>query len=436
MTPAARLSAAMEILGDLAIRHRPAAQAIRDWGLSHRFAGSKDRAAIASLVHDTLRRRAGAAWLMGSDAPRALVLGMLALMRGHDVAAIAALCDGSRFAPEPLSAAERARLADPVIPQDAPQDAPPAVAGDYPEWLDDALTQAFGDDRIAEMQAQATRAPVDIRANTLTTERAALQDALAHLAPIETPFAPHGLRILPGPDGRGPALQSEPEFIKGLFEIQDEGSQLAALASAVAPGEQVIDLCAGGGGKSLAMAAMMGNRGQIFATDSDKRRLAPIHDRLARAGIRNVQVRTPRGDEDPLADLAGSADCVFVDAPCTGTGTWRRNPDAKWRIRPGSLATRIAEQGRVLDRAAALVRPGGRLVYVTCSILPDENDEAVAGLLARDPRFTPMPDMEWLAQAGLTALSEVTRATRYGRQLTPLRTGTDGFFIALLRRQA
>ncbi len=431
MTPAARLSAAMEVLGDLASRHRPAAQAIRDWGLSHRFAGSKDRAAIASLVHDTLRRRAGAAWLMGSDAPRALVLGMLALMRGHDVDAIAAMCDGSRFAPEPLSAAERARLADPAVTADAP----PWVAGDYPEWLDEAFAQAFGDDRIAEMQAQAARAPVDIRANTLATDRSALQDALAHLAPIETPFAPHGLRILPGPDGRGPALQSEPEFIKGLFEIQDEGSQLAALASGVAPGEQVIDLCAGGGGKSLAMAAMMDNRGQIFATDSDKRRLAPIHDRLARAGIRNVQVRTPRGAEDPLADLADCADCVFVDAPCTGTGTWRRNPDAKWRIRPGSLATRIAEQSAVLDRAAALVKPGGRLVYVTCSILPAENDEAVAGFIARDPRFAPVPDDQWSKQAGLGSLSEVTRATRYGRQLTPLRTGTDGFFIAMLRRE-
>jgi 16S rRNA (cytosine967-C5)-methyltransferase len=432
MTPAARLSAAMEILGDLATRRRPASDALKDWGLSHRFAGSKDRAAIASLVHDSLRRRASAAWLMGGDAPRALVLGMLTLMRGHDVDAIAALCDGSRFAPLPLSAAERARLADPVIPQDAP----PAVAGDYPEWLDDALTQAFGDDRIAEMQAQATRAPVDIRANTLKADRSTLQDALVHLAPVETPHAPHGLRILPGPDGRGPALQSEPEFIKGLFEIQDEGSQLAALASAVAPGEQVVDLCAGGGGKTLAMAAMMDNRGQIFATDSDKRRLAPIHDRLARAGIRNVQVRTPRGAEDPLADLADSVDCVLVDAPCTGTGTWRRNPDAKWRLRPGSLSGRVSEQERVLDRAAALVRPGGRLVYVTCSILPAENDEAVAGLLARDSRFTPVPDMEWLAQAGLAALSEVTRATRFGRQLTPLRTGTDGFFIALLRRKA
>ncbi len=432
MTPAARLSAAMEILGDLATRRRPASEALKDWGLSHRFAGSKDRAAIASLVHDVLRRRASAAWLLGDDDPRSLVLGMLALMRGQDVVAIAALCDGSRFAPAPLSDAEREKLARPEISPDAPA----AVAGDYPDWLDDALAEAFGEERAQEMQALATRAPVDIRANTIKTDRRALQDALVHLAPVETPQAPHGLRILPGPDGRGPALQSEPEFIKGLFEIQDEGSQLAALASAVAAGEQVIDLCAGGGGKTLAMAAMMDNRGQIFATDSDKRRLAPIHDRLARAGIRNVQVRTPRGAEDPVADLVESADCVLVDAPCTGTGTWRRNPDAKWRLRPGSLSGRISEQERVLDRAAALVKPDGRLVYVTCSILPAENDEAVAGLLARDPRFTPVPDAQWLAQAGLEALTGATRPTRFGRQLTPLRTGTDGFFIAVLRRSA
>jgi 16S rRNA (cytosine967-C5)-methyltransferase len=241
------------------------------------------------------------------------------------------------------------------------------------------------------MQALARRAPVDIRVNTLKCTREEAHDALAHLGLVETPHSPLGLRVWPGEDGRGPALQVEPEFLKGLFEIQDEGSQLAALASTVRPGEQVVDLCAGGGGKTLAMAAMMENAGQIYATDSDPRRLAPIHDRLARAGVRNVQVRTPRGKADPVADLAGRADCVLVDAPCTGTGTWRRNPDAKWRLRPGSLSVRLAEQAAVLDRAAALVRPGGRIVYVTCSLLPEENEDALRALAERRPGITPAP---------------------------------------------
>jgi len=429
MTPAARISAAIEVLDDLGRRRRPASEALKDWGLSHRFAGSKDRAAIASLVYDTLRRRASSAFVMGSDAPRALVLGMLSLMRGLDLAAIETLFDGGRFAPALLDAQERERLARPSL-----DDAPAHVAGDFPQWLEEKLKDAFADELVAEMQACAARAPVDIRVNVLKSARGALQDALAHLAPIETPHAPFGLRIAPDADGRGPALQSEPEFVKGLFEIQDEGSQLATLLTGVTAGEQVIDLCAGGGGKTLAMAAMMDNRGQIFATDSDKRRLAPIHDRLARAGIRNVQVRTPRGAEDPLVDLTGSADCVLVDAPCTGSGTWRRNPDAKWRMRPGSLEQRLNEQRQVLDRAGDLVKAGGRIVYVTCSLLLEENDGAIVEFLARAPAFSATDSRERLHAGGFGYLSDHVRFTRYGVQFTPYLTGTDGFYIAVLHR--
>ncbi len=432
MTPAARISAAIDILADIAARRRPASDALKDWGLSHRFAGSKDRASIASLVYDGLRRRSSAAWLMGDDAPRAVMIGALALQRGLDPAAIERLFNGERFAPAPLSEAERGRL-----PGDAPgalAGAPAHVAGDFPEWIEEPLAAFFGDDLVPEMQALCGRAPLDIRANTLRTTRVELQDALAHLAPIETPHAPFGLRIPIGEDGRGPALQSEPEFIKGLFEIQDEGSQLAALIAAAKPGEQVVDLCAGGGGKTLALAAAMENQGQIYATDSDMRRLAPIHERLTRAGVRDVQVRTPRGKEDPIADLGGTADCVLVDAPCTGTGTWRRNPDAKWRLRPGSLELRRREQENVLERAAELTKPGGRLVYVTCSILPAENDEAIAGLLARRPDFAAVSVPDMLAGAGLQSLEAVVRTTGHGLQMTPRLTGTDGFYVSVLRR--
>lgn len=428
MIPSARISAAIEVLADIAARRRPVSDALKDWGLSHRFAGSKDRAAIASLVYDALRRRSSAAWVMGDESSRAVVIGMLVLQRGMKPSAIAALFSGERFAPEPLSDAERAALENASL-----AGAPPHVAADFPEWVADQLAGFFGEALVPEMQALCARAPLDIRTNTLATTREALQDALVHLSPIETPLAPHGLRVPVGEDGRGPALQSEPEFIKGLFEIQDEGSQLAALLSAVKPGEQVIDLCAGAGGKTLALAAMMENQGQIFATDTDKRRLAPIHDRLTRSGARNVQIRTPRGAEDPLADLAGRADCVVVDAPCTGAGTWRRNPDAKWRLRPGSLAVRRAEQTQVLDRAAALVRPGGRILYVTCSVLPAENDEAVADFVARHRDFSVTPASELLAAQGCERLLDKVRVTANGLQMTPLLTGTDGFYVAGLR---
>jgi 16S rRNA (cytosine967-C5)-methyltransferase len=429
MTPAARISAAIEVLGDIETRRRPAADALKDWGLSHRFAGSKDRAAIASLVYDALRRKASAAWIMGESTPRATVLGMLRLQRGMGLDAIAALCSGERFAPEPLSATERSKLEAATL-----DSAPAHVAGDFPEWIEPSLQQLFGDDLIPEMQALTSRAPLDLRVNTLKIHaREEAHDALPHLGAVETPLSPLGLRIAPGEDGRGPAVQSEPEFIKGWIEIQDEGSQLAAMLSAVKPGEQVVDLCAGGGGKTLALAAMMENHGQLYATDSDARRLAPIHDRLTRAGVRNVQVRTPRGGADAVRDLDGKIDCVLVDAPCTGVGTWRRNPDAKWRLRRGSLDVRRKEQATVLDRAAALVKPGGRIVYITCSILPEENDEALEGLLQRNPGFEVLRADDLLASAGLSRLKPLVRLTRHGLQMTPKTTGTDGFFVSCLR---
>jgi 16S rRNA (cytosine967-C5)-methyltransferase len=431
MTPAARISAAIEVLADVEGRRRPAPDALKDWGLSHRFAGSKDRAAIASLVYDALRRKASAGWIMGETSPRAEVLGMLHLQRGMNAEAVAALCSGERFAPAPLTDDERARLTSATL-----DGAPTPVAGDFPEWIEPSLAQAFGADLVPELQALGRRAPIDMRVNTLKASREEVLGAMPHLGAAATPHSPHGLRLWPGEDGRGPALQAEPEFLKGWFEIQDEGSQLAALLTAVKPGEQVVDLCAGGGGKTLALAAMMANKGQIYATDSDPRRLAPIHDRLTRAGARNVQVRTPRARADAVTDLDGSADCVLVDAPCTGCGTWRRNPDAKWRLRPGSLSARVKEQAAVLDRAARLVRPCGRIAYVTCSVLPEENDDAVSAFLARTPGFAIMASETVLELAGLGRLGDVVRRTRHGLQLTPRVTGTDGFYVAVLRRPA
>ncbi|MFC4174835.1 RsmB/NOP family class I SAM-dependent RNA methyltransferase [Microvirga sp. GCM10011540] len=430
MTPAARISAAIEVLGDIETRRRPASDALKDWGLSHRFAGSKDRAAIASLVYDALRRKASAAWIMGDSSPRSVVLGMLRLQRGLTVEQIAALCSGERFAPEPLTETERERLGSASL-----DEAPAHVAGDFPDWIAPSLSRLFGEELVPELQALTARAPLDLRVNALKVPtRDEAHDALPHLGAVETPLSPLGLRIAPSEDGRGPAVQAEPEFLKGWVEIQDEGSQLAALLSAVKPGEQVVDLCAGGGGKTLALAAMMDNHGQIYATDNDARRLAPIHDRLTRAGVRNVQVRTPRGKADAVSDLDGRIDCVLVDAPCTGVGTWRRNPDAKWRLRPGSLETRLKEQAAVLDRAASLARPDGRIVYITCSILPEENDDALSSFMERHPGFAPVPVSEVLEAAGLKDLEGSVRPTLHGLQMTPLRTGTDGFYVAVLRR--
>jgi 16S rRNA (cytosine967-C5)-methyltransferase len=313
--------------------------------------------------------------------------------------------------------------------------APDWVRGDYPEWLDPHFARVFGDTRAEEGAALAERAPLDLRVNMLKTDRDLTLADLSHLHPAPTPHSPVGIRIPLLNDGRGPPVQSEPAFLKGLVEVQDEGSQLASLIAHAAPGEQVIDLCAGAGGKTLAMSAGMNNTGQLFAHDSDLRRLAPLHERVTRAGVRNLTVRSPRGKEDVLADLEGRADLVLIDAPCTGTGTWRRNADAKWRMRPGALDVRKAEQTAILEDAVRFVKPGGRLVYITCSVLPDENEERLAAFRAVQTDFEPVLAKEAAETAGLAPLAAYANADGTGLLLTPKRTGTDGFFVAVMRRR-
>jgi 16S rRNA (cytosine967-C5)-methyltransferase len=432
MTPSARLSAAIEVIGEVAARRRPAADVLKDWGLSHRFAGSGDRAAIAGLVYDALRRRASSAHVMGEGTPRAIALGMLRLERKLDTDGIAALADGARFAPASLTDEERTRLAAADL-----GGAPPWVAGDYPEWLDPYLARVFGDERAAEGAALASRAPLDLRVNTLKGTREDAATALAELAPTPTRWSPVGLRIALEADAKAPPIHAEPAFIKGLVEVQDEGSQVAAVLADAKPGAQVIDLCAGAGGKTLALAATMDNHGQLYATDLDKRRLAPIHDRLARSGARNVQVRTPKSIGSELADLNGRADLVLIDAPCTGIGTWRRNPDAKWRVRPGALELRGKEQAAVLDRAATLVKVGGRVAYVTCSLLAEENGDQVRAFLARRPDFAIVPPADVASALGERGylFRRAALIAEEGLLMTPRRTDTDGFYVAVLVRR-
>jgi 16S rRNA (cytosine967-C5)-methyltransferase len=238
-------------------------------------------------------------------------------------------------------------------------------------------------------------------------------------------------------DARSPAIHAEPAFRKGLIEIQDEGSQLAAIFAVAKPGEQVIDLAAGAGGKTLALSAAMENRGQIYATDIDKRQLVPIHERITRADARNIQVRTPRGEAVMLADLNGRADLVLIDAPCTGTGTWRRNPDAKWRVRPGALDERIKQQETLLDRAATLAKPKvGRIAYITCSVLNEENGDQVRDFVGRHSDFSVEKPAEMAQVLGERAylFSHAALISEFGLLMTPRRTDTDGFFVSLLRR--
>ncbi|KAB2882156.1 MAG: RsmB/NOP family class I SAM-dependent RNA methyltransferase, partial [Pseudorhodoplanes sp.] len=383
------------------------------------------------IVYDALRWRSSSQWVLGVETPRAAVAGAVGRYWKLGGSGLASIIDGDPHAPPQLTSAERALidLADLAA-------APSHVRADIPAWLASRFERSFGDDWVEEGAALALRPPLDLRVNRLNGTREEAIAALPDLPVAPAPWSPDGLRLVQAADARSPAIHAEPAFIKGLIEIQDEGSQLAALFSGALPGAQVVDLCAGAGGKTLALAAMMQNKGQIFATDSDKRRLAPIHERLERAGARNVQVRTPRGDADVLSDLAGRIDLVVIDAPCTGTGSWRRNPDAKWRLRPGALELRIKEQRAVLERALSLIKPGGRIAYITCSLLDEENGAQVRDVLARQTAFSVVPPQQVVGALGERAFMFARAAlmTPEGMLMTPRRTGTDGFFVSLLRR--
>jgi len=431
MTPGARASAAIEILADIADRKRPAADALKDWGLAHRFAGSGDRAAIGNLLFDALRRRASSACAMGEDNPRALVLRTLFSSWGMAPEAVAALADGSRFAPAPLSAEELAGLN-----RELPTDAPAFIRGDYPEWLDPQFQQAFGAQAAEEGAALATRAPVDLRVNTLKATRDKVLHALRRFNAVPTPFSPLGVRIAAGTGpSRSPHVEAEPAHGRGWYEVQDEASQIATLLSGARRKEQVLDLCAGSGGKTLALAAAMENTGQLYAYDSDRMRLRPIFERLKRAGARNAQVLNP-GNAVGLVELEGKMDRVIVDAPCTGSGVWRRRPDAKWRLSPQMLEARLAEQRTVLDQVARLVKPGGRLAYITCSVLPPENRGQVDAFIARFPEFSIVPWPELWEQAAFSvAPPQSADGSIETLQMTPRSFGTDGFYVAVLQRR-
>jgi 16S rRNA (cytosine967-C5)-methyltransferase len=429
MRPGARIKAAAEVLEEVLARHRPAAQALADWGKAHRFAGSGDRAAIGNLVYDALRRKRSLAAQMGADTPRALALGAAPRALGLPIDAVIASADGSPHALEPLSEAERLALS-----YEMPQDARPSVRGDFPDWLEPSFIRAFGGAAAEEGAALARRAPVDLRVNTLKADREKVLKALARFAPEPTPLSPLGVR-LPAPEGPGrqPNVEAETGHGRGWYEVQDEGSQLAALMAGAGPRQQVLDICAGAGGKTLAFAAAMRNTGQVYAYDDDAVRLRPIFERLKRAGVRNAQV-LPAGDTAALTALGARFDLVFVDAPCTGSGAWRRRPDAKWRVRPANLAQRQEQQRAVLDLTASLTKPGGRLVYATCSVLPEENIDQVSALLERNAGLALVPWREaWTAGVGSEppASADGSEETLL---LTPARHGTDGFFIAVLRR--
>ena len=435
MTPGARAQAAIEILGDLHDAG-PADRYLSRYFRGRRYIGAKDRRAISTTVYGVLRRRAEIDWWISDgnlEAPeppsRRRVVAALALAESWDDAAFESAFDGGDYRPGPLTDIERTLLAR--LPRNgaisAVEGQPDWVRFNYPQWLDAELRRSLGDELAPTMRALSEGAPVDLRANTLKTSRDEAQAKLRAegLASEPTCFSPIGLRL--GGRATLPAAQA---FRDGLIDVQDEGSQIAALMVDAEPGMAVADLCAGAGGKTLALAAAMGNHGRIVAADVDRDRMKGIAARLDRAGVSVVE--TVALDDAEAASLLeeDAFDRVLLDVPCSGTGAWRRNPDARWRLTPDDLERDLARQAEILDHGARLVRPGGRMVYVTCSILCSENLEQIDGFLARAPGFGPVeigPIWERCIGGSRTGGDR-------DLALSPAREGTDGFFVAVLER--
>ncbi len=432
MTPAGRLAATIEILEALAEKGRPADQVASIYFKNRRYIGSKDRRWIAESVWRVLRRQSRLDWLLNSvdvspiDA-RARVLADLVIEGGT-------MPDAEMFqgvhAATPPDALDR-RMMERLCKQSLfHRDMPLWVKGEYPEWVEPRLQQAFGDDFLREIGAMRDEAPMDLRVNTLkaTREQAIAALAAEGIVAIPTPHSPLGLRL-----NRRVALVQVNAWRTGLVEVQDEGSQLVALLADVKPGMAVVDYCAGAGGKTLALAAAMGNSGRLIACDVAEWRVDRAQDRLRRAGVHNVTRRVISGESDKwIKRNAAAFDRVLVDAPCSGSGTWRRNPDAKWHMTPEDIAEITVSQATILKSAARLVKPGGRLIYATCSVFVEENEAQVETFLAANANFQPVPvPLVWAENSGTPC-----PVPGPWLRLSPLSHGTDGFFCAVLEKKS
>jgi 16S rRNA (cytosine967-C5)-methyltransferase len=371
--------------------------------------------AVAERIYDVFRHRASYGWRMGSDSARALVVASVLSETGPQE--LQAMFAGLRYGPTPLDDVEKQAVAS------APPGSPPIhVQGEFPQWLESELVRSLGDDLLAEMKANLARAPIDLRVNSLKSTRDTVHSGLQLLGITAeaTALAPHGIRIV-SRAGLG-ALQATSLYRDGLFEFQDEGSQIVARLVDAHPNERIFDFAAGAGGKALAIAADMNNKGEILAFDAQPERMRPLAQRSLRAGATIIR---------PVAKLPENTDfaAVLVDAPCSGSGIWRRNPDAKWRLPADTMQNLIRIQGDMLDRAAGFVGVGGRLIYATCSVLKCENEDAVDGFLSRNRAFRRIA-IESLWPRLFNA--PVPQGCGNDFRATPLKTGTDGFFASIM----
>ncbi len=431
MTPSARLAATLEILEQIEATPRPADALVSAYFRSRRYIGSKDRAAVSTQTYDILRHQARLDWWIEKygkpPSARLRFLAYLRLVEKKTVAEIEGLCDGKKFAPAFISPEENAflnRLKGHTLEH---PEMPEAVLGECPAWAYEGLRSKFGKRLEKELQALLEPAPLDLRVNPLKITR---DEALAQLRKIDlkvelTPYSPLGLRVKERPSLSNIALLKD-----GAIEIQDEGSQLVALLVDPKAGERIVDFCAGAGGKTLALSAQMQNKGRITACDVLENRLKRSGERFRRAGLHNIETKPLSSERDPWVKRhKGTFDRVLVDAPCSGTGTWRRNPDSRWRSLGPGLDALLPLQASILESASRLVKTGGRLVYATCSLLPEENEKQIEKFLDNHPDFALVP----VQQSG-AVLPNLPQTGDF-LALSPAAHNTDGFFAAIMEKK-
>ena len=441
MTPGARLQAAIEIITE--INNTPASvdSVIRDYFKKRRYAGSKDRRAVSERVYLSMRKQARLGWWIertgynDAPTPRHRIIADLALSDKLHVPEISALFNDSRHCPPAMDDTELS-IAEALAgrPLNHKTDMPLSIRHEFPAWLENSLTRTYGDNLSAEMTALNQQAPMDLRVNTVKSSvdlvLAKLTEDNIQAAPC--PYSPMALRVTSNVKMGGIGAYKE-----GLVEIQDEGSQILSLMCSVRPGMNVIDFCAGAGGKTLALAALMSKQGKLHgsltACDIFSKRLDRIKPRLERSGAPKITLKVLNAEDDPwVAQNAATADRVLLDVPCSATGTWRRDPDARWRLTPDELEELILVQRRIIANASQLVKPGGRLIYATCSGLMEENEDQVEWFLSQMDDFKILECRDiWLENIG------TPNPPVYGpfMRLSPTTTQTDGFFCAVLERQ-
>jgi 16S rRNA (cytosine967-C5)-methyltransferase len=427
---ASQIQSSIEILEQILNRHRTVPSVMKEWGVNNRYAGVKDRATITNILNASLRRKSSSSYIMSDDSPRAILIGTLINEFQFEINTLYNLFNNEKHAPISLSDEEVLKVKE---ANEKLKNSEKWIKNDLPEWAASEYEKTFDINQDEQLQHLSNMPDLDIRVNSIKTNISKVEGELQKFLPIKTHHSPYGLRFkATGLSHKYPNLEKTLAYSKGHIEIQNEGSQIASILSGVGPGQQVLDYCAGHGGKAVVLSMLMNNTGQIFLHDINDSRLSNVPSRMRRLGIKNYQIKVN------LENIQNSNlfDVVFVDAPCTGSGTWRRKPDLKWRSSKEKLNENIKAQHDIIREASKFVKVGGKLIYVTCSVFDSENDGQISDFLSSNSTFKLI---NYQTQWKYDENNIPKNAKSHNEDtllLSPMTHNTDGFFVAIIERLA